>query len=184
MGPLAGEAPVLDVGCGGGWLLEEISASGVKAARLHGVDLLEPRVEVARRRVAGAEIRRADAAELPFEDGRFELVLMLTALSSMGPRTMRAALAEARRVLAPGGRALVYEPRFANPFNRATERVSMEDLEHGLGPATKVVHLTGMPPVARRLGRSAPRLYAPLSRALPTHRLTRHEPGGFPRPPG
>lgn len=106
---------------------------------------------------------------------------MLTSLSSMAPQAISAALAEARRACSPGGTVLCYEPRFANPFNRATTGVSLAALEASLGPATATARLTGFPPIARRLGRFTERLYPTLSRLAPTHRLSAHEPGGLPR---
>lgn len=171
--PLRGEGEVLDVGCGGGWLLERLGGHGVERRRLHGVDLLEARVEAARRRVPGADVRLADARRLPHADNAFQLIVMLTCLSSLPDRdAVATALSEARRVLAPGGLLLVYEPRIANPFNRVTIAVPRRLLRQCLGRERASCRLTGLPPLARRLGPLAPRLYPSLARALPTHRLT------------
>jgi ubiquinone/menaquinone biosynthesis C-methylase UbiE len=175
---------MFDVGCGGGWLLAELSERGVDAERLHGVDLIESRVDAARRRVPGADIRFGDATALPFDDGNFDLVTMLTALSSMPRDSVGPALREARRVLAPGGLVLIYEPRIGNPFNSATVRISAGELDAVLGPSLTSRRLTGLPLLTRRLGRMAPRLYPLLARGAPTHRLTAHEPGRVPRPRG
>lgn len=169
---LGGDGQILDVGCGGGWLLSELARRGVDQRRLHGVDLLEERVEAARERLPEADIRLADAGALPHPDGEFELVTLLTCLSSMPDRdAVAGALAEARRVLVPGGLVLCYEPRIANPFNRATLHVSAPMLRSVLGPESASLLLTGFPPVARRLGRLTPQLYPWLSRLAPTHRL-------------
>lgn len=181
---LHGGGQILDVGCGGGWLLDDLSQRGVAAERLHGADLIESRVEAARKRVPGADIRFADARALPFEDGRFDSVTLLTTLSSMPESSIGPALKETRRVLSPSGVVLCYEPRIANPFNRSTVTISPEILEHSLGPAASAAALTGFPPLARRLGRLTPRLYPALARLAPTHRITIHEPGAVPRRPG
>jgi SAM-dependent methyltransferase len=175
---------ILDLGCGGGWLLGELAERGVGAERLHGVDLIESRVEAARRRVPGAQIEVADARALPFEAGRFDLVAILTALSSMPAETIPAALGEARRVVAEGGLVLCYEPRFANPFNRATSPVPTATLEASLGPASATASLTGFPPLARRLGAATEKTYPALARVAPTHRVTAHEQGVVRRPRG
>ena len=165
---------ILDVGCGGGWLLAELSIRGIAPGRLHGIDLIPQRVAAARSRVPRADISRADARSLPFEAGRFGLVTMLTALSSMPKDAVEPALHEAKRVVADSGIVICYEPRIANPFNRATATISSEVLARTLGPAKASVRLTGFPPAARRLGRHTDRLYPPLARFAPTHRLTAH----------
>ena len=172
-GQLGGDGKILDVGCGGGWLLERLSEHGVEQRRLHGVDLLQARVDVARRRLPEADIRHADVRSLPFSDSEYGLVTILTCLSSMpdGESVLRA-LAEATRVLAPDGLLLCYEPRIGNPFNRATVRVSRGLLRNALGPESASCRLTAFPPVARRLGPLTPRLYPPLARIAPTHALS------------
>jgi SAM-dependent methyltransferase len=183
--PLAAGGEVLDIGCGSGWLLAELAARGVGEGRLHGVDLIEARVAATGERLPGAEIRRADARSLPFEDGRFELVTMLTTLSSaLGREPVAAILREVRRVISPGGVALCYEPWVPNPFNRNTATIPAAALAPSLGPASASRRLTGFPPLARRLGPLAPRAYPALARLAPTHRLTAHRPGGAPRPRG
>lgn len=176
--PLRGEGGILDVGCGGGWLLERLAAGDadrpreVAEERLHGVDALEPRVEVARRRLPGATIRHADARRLPYPDDEFALLTLLTCLSSLSDREAATeTLAEARRVLAPSGLLLVYEPRLPNPLNRATLHVPRRLLRDALGREQASRRLTGFPPLARRLDRFTPRLYPALSRVAATHRL-------------
>jgi SAM-dependent methyltransferase len=169
---LDGNGKILDVGCGGGWLLDRLASHGVAQKRLHGVDLLSERVDAARRRLPAADIRLADARGLPFPDDEFQLVTLLTCLSSMPDReSVSQALAEARRVLASGGLLLCYEPRLSNPLNRATRRVTADMLRDTLGQETYSRHLTGLPPFARRLGPLTPRFYPLLSRIAPTHAL-------------
>lgn len=166
---------VLDVGCGTGWLLEALAREEFEPARLHGVEALAARADAAARRVPGARVRTGDARELPYESERFGLVTLITVLSSMPDQVaVAAALREARRVAAPTGVVLVYEPRLPNPLNRRTRLVSRRELEAALGPVAAQRALTGLPPLARRLGRAAPRLYPPLARVAATHRLTAH----------
>jgi len=91
---------VLDVGAGTGALLERLAAArpGLLPA---AVDLAPGMALAARRRLPGARIAAADAEALPFRDGAFELVVSTSTLQWL-PR-LEPALAEARRVLAPGG---------------------------------------------------------------------------------
>jgi hypothetical protein len=101
-------------------------------------------------------------------------VTLLTVLSSLpDAEAVRMVLGEAKRVLGPGGVAIVYEPRWPNPFNRATRVVAASELDRALGPARAETALTVVPPLARRLGRLAPALYPRLAalRPLLTHRL-------------
>jgi len=164
---------ILDIGCGTGWWLRELAAAGVPPGRLHGVDLLRPRVEAARGALPGAEIREGDARALPWPDASFWLVTLFLVLSSEdSAESQRRSLAEARRVLAPGGHLFVWEPRVPNPGNRATRHVSRRTLGRALGPGLRVTKVTVLPPLARRLVRSREG-YARLGRtgALCTHRL-------------
>lgn len=86
---------VLDVGCGEGRYLPP---DGV------GVDTDRARVAIARAR--SARVAVADAHRLPFREGAFDTVLAIRMLNAAG--AIDDALREMRRVLAPGGRLLVY----------------------------------------------------------------------------
>jgi ubiquinone/menaquinone biosynthesis C-methylase UbiE len=179
--PMDGDGPVLDAGCGGGAWMRELAAEGVAPARLHGVDLIQSRVDAARRSLPDADVRLADARRLPYDDGAFGLVLMLTMLSSMpGRDAARAATLEALRVLEPGGLLVVYEPVRRGPFGAGRLTIAPEDLRGWCGERAalrSVTPLTVAPPLARPLGRISPRSYALLARApiLLTHRLTAFE---------
>lgn len=171
---LAGRGRILDLGCGGGWWLQQLVLAGVEPDRLYGVDLLEQRLERARIAVPAAEIRRADARDLPFPDRYFALTFAFTTLSSLPDRAaVRAAVAEVDRTLETGGLLLCYEPRLPNPFNRETRSIRPADLRSVLGGEPESSALTLLPPLARRLGRATEVLYGPLTRVHPllTHRL-------------
>ena len=166
---------VLDVGCGSGWSLQDLASRGADPSRLRGVDLLQARIVEARRRLPDSEFEVADARSLPFPDRSFEVVLMITLLSSLPDSpAVAAALAEARRVLTPSGTLLIYEPRVRNPLNRDTVFVSRRMLSRALGGELDEVSLTVLPPLSRRLGRRADRLYPRLARIGPllTHRVS------------
>ncbi|MBP7147771.1 MAG: class I SAM-dependent methyltransferase [Acidobacteria bacterium] len=103
---------VLDLGTGPGWLLLRLDQLG-PPARLVGIDLSRPMLARAARTLArvrsGAEIElvEANASRLPFEDGSFDAVVSSGSLHHW--KDPLAALAEARRVLRPGGVALIYD---------------------------------------------------------------------------
>ncbi len=96
---------VLDIGSGDGVLAELLCE---RSARFTCLDLSPAVIEAARRRLAdqpNVDYRIGDMHALPFASTVFDSVFMLHALSySAAPR---AALAEAARVLAPGGRLVV-----------------------------------------------------------------------------
>jgi SAM-dependent methyltransferase len=178
---LIGADAILDVGCGSGWWLQRLAGDGRISAHLHGVELLPERAAAARSRVPMAAIALADARELPFDAGSFDVVALFTVLSSLSNATdAEQALCEARRVLSPRGAMLVWEPRIRNPFNHDTLLVGLPLLERALaGMQVEVRTLTLLPPLARRLGmRLTAGLYPRLSRMplLRTHRLVRATP--------
>ncbi len=106
---------ILDLCCGSGdlcFLAEEIGAGSVV-----GADFTLPMLAVARRRRAAARGRsafvQADALVLPFADAAFNAVTVSYGLRNIAD--MPAALSEMRRVLAPGGRAVILD--FGKPDN-------------------------------------------------------------------
>jgi demethylmenaquinone methyltransferase/2-methoxy-6-polyprenyl-1,4-benzoquinol methylase len=105
---LQADDELLDVGCGSARLFAD-HAGHVRYVA--GLDASEMQVEMARRRLtdriaAGtAEIVLGDAADLPWEDGRFSAVTSLDALKFVPDPA--AALREMCRVLQPGGRAVI-----------------------------------------------------------------------------
>jgi 2-polyprenyl-3-methyl-5-hydroxy-6-metoxy-1,4-benzoquinol methylase len=83
---------VLDAGCGEGESIARLSLP----ADVVGVDTSPAAVAAASRRFPGHEIRRESVDDLPFADGRFDLVLCLEVLEHL--RAPEAALAELARV--------------------------------------------------------------------------------------
>jgi SAM-dependent methyltransferase len=164
---------ILDAGCGSGWVLAALVARDVDPARLHGVDLLADRARRAAAAVPGATVAAADLRELPVEDASFALAVCFTTLSSLASAAdVRRALAELRRVLIPGGRLVVWEPRLRTPRNPATRLVTRRELEAVFGPAIASRPITVLPPLARALGPAG--AYPALRRIPPllTHRFT------------
>jgi 2-polyprenyl-6-hydroxyphenyl methylase/3-demethylubiquinone-9 3-methyltransferase len=101
-GPDLNRVRLLDAGCGGGVLSEEFARAG---CRVTGVDVADHALEAARRhaRSVGLSIdyRHADAGQLPFEADSFEVVACCDVLEHI--TDWRRVIAEAGRVLAPGG---------------------------------------------------------------------------------
>ena len=119
---LLGRGPgrCLDLGCGTGVfvpLLAELRWTVV------GIDASEDQLRVARERVGGMveALVHADARTLPFEDASFDAVL--AALVHTDIDEYDRAVAEAVRVLRPGGRFVHVgtHPCFVSPVARASE---------------------------------------------------------------
>ncbi|WP_407113566.1 class I SAM-dependent methyltransferase [Bradyrhizobium sp. LMG 9283] len=96
---------LLDAGCGPGTIT---AALADHVGRAVGVDI-EPKVVTAANRLASAErltnlaFVEADMAALPFEDGTFDAVFFHAVLYHQSREILVRTLAEARRVLKPGG---------------------------------------------------------------------------------
>ena len=90
---------VLDVACGPGFVAEAAAARG---ADVTGLDFSAAMIAEARRRHPSIAFRDGDAESLPFEAGSFDAVVMNFGLLHLARPD--AALAEANRVLRPGGR--------------------------------------------------------------------------------
>lgn len=118
LGP--GEGNCLDVGCGGGQYFETLAGLGW---RVTGTDVSEDQLAVARPRAeaVSAELVRCDATALPFADGSFHAVAAIMISTDIQP--YERVLAEAARVLRPGGRFVHVgvHPCFAGPHSRYIE---------------------------------------------------------------
>lgn len=105
---LDAHADVLDIGCGSGNSYARAVARGARS--YVGVDVSDAAVEAAR--ASGLDARVIDdAAELPFEDGSFDVVLCVEVLEHLFSPDRAAA--EIRRVLRPGGRLVASSPNVA-----------------------------------------------------------------------
>jgi arsenite methyltransferase len=100
---LAEGARVLDVGCGTGRLAHWIAERVGRAGAVTGIDPLEERIHIARSRGGGVRFEVGQAEDLrAFADASFDAVCMSSVLHWVADKPR--ALAEARRVLRPGGR--------------------------------------------------------------------------------
>ncbi|HEX4564182.1 MAG TPA: class I SAM-dependent methyltransferase [Solirubrobacteraceae bacterium] len=110
---------VLDYGCGPGYLTTYLIANG--AVSVTGIDVSEGEIEQARAKAEHeglAPVTRflvADAHATEFPDDSFDLIVGDSILHHLD---MRVALAEIRRILRPGGRAVFMEPMWHNPILR------------------------------------------------------------------
>lgn len=103
--PPAVSRRILDVGCGSGATMKMLLRYGVT----YGLDPFPSAIRLSRSR--GLErLLLGDAARLPFESESFDLVTALDVFEHIADD--QAAIGEAKRVLAPGGRLLLTVPAY------------------------------------------------------------------------
>jgi ubiquinone/menaquinone biosynthesis C-methylase UbiE len=132
---LAGQSALdaLDAGCGTGFLSLELASRG---HRVTGIDFAPAMLAEARRKAGeqGSAIRfqEADAEQLPFPSGSFDLVVSRHVLWTLPHPEV--AMDEWIRVLRPGGRLAVIDGQFDPGFlthQRENARTSAEYAEIG-----------------------------------------------------
>ena len=142
---------LLDFGCGSGDISVGL-ARAVAPGEMHGVDLQEAQIELARSLAVStgtdnATFHVGDVTALPFPDGFFDVAHCHTVLMYV-PDT-QAALAEVKRVLKPGGliacREMICESSFVHPdmgimktaWNALEDLLSFDDGHPQMGKEMK-----------------------------------------------
>ena len=110
---IAAGSRVLDVGCGTGTLGIAAWHRSQPGGSVVGVDISRKMLAAARRKAdrAGLDIpfQQADAAQLPFEDASFDIVIIATVLHMVPEDSRSLCLREASRVLVRGGTLLAID---------------------------------------------------------------------------
>jgi len=135
---------VLDLGCGSGTLAIALAAAP-GSHRVTGIDGDPQILGMARDKLGSENVEWVEgmADHLPFDDGSFDRVVTSLLLHHLQPPVKRAALAEARRVLRPGGRLHVAD------FGRAQDplmRILFAGLQVLDGRANTADHAAGRLP--------------------------------------
>jgi SAM-dependent methyltransferase len=110
-----GAPVVVDVGCGDGALVRHLARRGARAI---GVEVgAEPLARArAHAPVGGERYEHAGAEALPLGDGAADVVVFANSLHHVPGDLLDTALAEAARVLRPGGLLYVQEPVAEGPY--------------------------------------------------------------------
>ena len=117
-------ATVLDVGCGGGQLLQVMRRLGY--ANCEGVDISEQQVQKAQ--AAGLKVSQGNVLEFLRQGAdHWDLILAIDILEHLGKNEAVEFLTLARSALKPGGRLIVQMP---NPNGLAGMRVRYGDFTH------------------------------------------------------
>lgn len=142
---------ILDVGCGTGANLKTLSEFG----EAEGVDISTDALEFCRER--GLEVKLGAAEELPYESGTFDLVTALDVVEHLDDDV--GGLREMRRVLRPGGRALIFVPTFMwlwgvqDEVSHHRRRYTLPELRRAMAEAgfeverSTYANITFLPPV-------------------------------------
>jgi len=127
---------ILDVGCGTGANLEMLSGFG----DAEGVDVSPEAITFCRDRGLN-NVRLGQAEQLPFADNSFDLVTALDVVEHLDDDV--AGLREMRRVLRPGGRALLFVPAFMFLWG-VQDDVSHHRRRYTLDGLSKIVEASGL----------------------------------------
>ena len=143
---------VIDVGCGDGGMVRHLTGAG---ATVVGIEPSPQQLARARAaEPAGGETYREGRGEsLPFDDGELDAVLYFNSLHHLPVDAMGPALAEAARVLRPGGTLVAVEPLAEGSYFAAVQPMDDETEVRaaayralcappdGLAPETELVYL-------------------------------------------
>jgi len=146
------EMKILEIGCGGGFLLMDFVKYGASQHNIWGIDLLFDRLRNALVILPSGNIVNADGQELPFESRSFDILLQSMAFSSiLNPSVRSNMAAEMIRVLKDNGVILWYD-FWWNPSNRQTAGIRPREIQR-LFPKCQIQKkkITLAPPIARRI---------------------------------
>jgi SAM-dependent methyltransferase len=158
-------APYLEIGCGEGGNFVHVGGAGLRL----GMDAFAAKLAFARAHVPDVRFVGADAAALPLASGSMQTVLIRDVLHHLPAPAQ--AVAEAVRVLAPGGRLLVIEPNGGNPLVALQARLIAA--ERGLRQSRPASVAAMLRPHLRDLT-------AEMTQALPLRRVLLHYRFGAP----
>jgi len=112
---LSPRARVLEIAPGPGYFAIALAKLGT--FKITGLDISNTFVEIARRNAqdqnVSVDFQRGNASQMPFPDANFDLIVCRAAFKNFSEPVR--ALAEMRRVLRPGGKALIIDLRRDTP---------------------------------------------------------------------
>ncbi len=125
---------VLDVACGTGIIARAAVRAGCSVT---GIDVAPDMIDAARATEPTIDWHVGDAQALRFDGGTFDVVTCQMGLMFLEDRAQ--AVAEMRRVLAPGGRVVVSTPGAIQPFFEVIERAITGNIGSELGGFVRAV---------------------------------------------
>jgi ubiquinone/menaquinone biosynthesis C-methylase UbiE len=148
---------VLDVGCGTGTLLPAAAERLGPLGALHGIEPSTEMAAHARHKAAAhrvpLEVVEGSADCLPYPPASFDAVFCTLVLHHLPGSMQEGAIREMRRVLRPGGRAVIVDWQRPQSFARAlTSPLFLLYLFHHFRPSGSPLGLLGIEPLIRAFG--------------------------------
>ncbi len=101
---LSGGVSLLDIGCGTGWMMEQLIRQGYQVT---GLDFRLEGLQATRERLSKALLIQADATYLPIAEAAFNGIILLDVLEHVNDVLL---LKQANHLLKPGGIAVISVP--------------------------------------------------------------------------
>ena len=114
-------ASILDFGCGVGGALRHLERR-YPEAHLHGADVSEASLNLAREGTTRASFHLLGDGELPLADESVDVVMAACVFHHVAPSERGLWIRELRRVLKPGGYLFIFEHNPLNPLTRKVVR--------------------------------------------------------------
>ncbi len=131
-----GQQKVLEVGCCWGRNLGKFAELGASPSNLYGIDLMPYYVSMAEKLFPNMNFTAANASEISFPDGFFDVVFQFVTFSAIFDYQLQQKIAlEMKRVLKPGGVILWYDGRENTVFYTKSREMcfkglSLETVKH------------------------------------------------------
>jgi ubiquinone/menaquinone biosynthesis C-methylase UbiE len=121
---------ILDIGCGSGHWIREFLKLGATPENMTGIDLLDWRIQAARRTCpAAVRLECGNAEKLGFPDRSFDMIVQFTVFSSILDVTMKHKVAsEMLRVLKEDGCIIWYDFFVRDPRNKDVRGVTKREI--------------------------------------------------------
>jgi SAM-dependent methyltransferase len=146
----AGKPAMLDVGCGVGSFHPLL---GGMVGRLCGIDVSTASIARARADNCQVEYQAFDGKTFPYESASFDLVTAICVLHHVEPAEWPRFMAEARRVVRPGGLVCIIEHNPLNPLTRlavARCEFDRDAVLLGAGKTRRLMAESGLGEIAAR----------------------------------
>lgn len=158
---------ILDVGCGSGRLLHDFLGLGFKAENMSGIDPLSERISEAKDLLPSAVDLRCEQLTAD-SDKQYDVVICNTVISLVDPIERELFLDFLKGRMKPYGILLIYDMTIWSPFNKHVKRVKPGQILASFEAYdAKMISLTPLPLIARRLASSSEFAYHLLKNFLP-----------------
>lgn len=106
---------LLDIGCGHGLIHKHLKNSNLEIV---GIEVADQVIELVRQENPEISYLSYDGEKLPFNDHQFDIAITICVMHHVKPDAWPSFLQEMKRVIKPGGLAIVFEHNPYNPITR------------------------------------------------------------------